>query len=96
MDDIELHEITENVARSTKNLIAQLEREFSEDLHMYELLGLDKQLRSIRGSLRVEVAKNIQLEERIKKEKRISLRKSETIQNTMMGLKKTSGVELPR
>ena len=37
---------------------------------MDELLGLEKQLRSIRGSLKVEVAKKVQLEERIKKEKR--------------------------
>ena len=33
-----------------------------------ELLGLDKQLRSIRGSLKVEVTKKVQLEEHIKKE----------------------------
>ena len=33
-----------------------------------ELLGLDKQLRSIRGSLKVEVVKKVQLEEHIKKE----------------------------
>ena len=33
-----------------------------------ELLGLDKQLRSIRGSLKIEVAKKVQLEERIAKE----------------------------
>ena len=37
---------------------------------MRELLGLDKQLRSIRGLLKVEVAKKVQLEENIKKEKR--------------------------
>ena len=37
---------------------------------MRQLLDLDKQLRSIRGSLKVEVAKKMQLEERIKKEKR--------------------------
>ena len=37
---------------------------------MRELLGLDKQLRSIRGSLKVEVAKKVQLEECIKKEQR--------------------------
>ena len=36
---------------------------------LYKLLGLDKQLRSIRGSLKVEVAKKVQLEEHIKKEK---------------------------
>ena len=37
---------------------------------MRELLGLDKQLRIIRGSLKVEVAKKVQLEEHIKKEQR--------------------------
>ena len=35
-----------------------------------ELLGLDAQLRSIRGSLKVEVAKKVQWEECIKKEHR--------------------------
>ena len=57
-----------NVARSMENLTAQLEGESSEDLFIHELLGLDKQLRSSRGSLKVEVAKKVQLEERIKKE----------------------------
>ena len=37
---------------------------------MRELRGLDKQLRSIRSLLRVKVAKKVQFEERIKKEKR--------------------------
>ena len=69
-DEIELQEIMENVARSMENLTVQLEGESSEDLPMRELLGLDKQLRSIRGLLRVEVAKKVQLEERIEKEKR--------------------------
>ena len=36
---------------------------------MRELLGLDKQLRSIRGLLKAEVAKKVQLEERIDREK---------------------------
>ena len=34
------------------------------------MLGLDKQLRSNRGSLKVEAAKKVQLEERIAKERR--------------------------
>ena len=34
-----------------------------------KLLGLDKQFRSIRGLLKVEVAKTVQLEEHIKQEK---------------------------
>ena len=37
---------------------------------MRELLGLDAQLRSIRGSLKVEVAKKVELEEHITKERR--------------------------
>ena len=66
-DDIELHEITENAMKSMEDLIAQFEGQ--ETLPMHELLGLDKQLRSFRGSLKVEVAKKVQLEESIKKEK---------------------------
>ena len=45
----------------------------TEDLFKHplrELLGLDKQLRSIRGSLKVEVAKKVELEEHIAKEHR--------------------------
>ena len=37
---------------------------------LHDLLGLDKQLRSIRGSLKVEVAKKLELEECITKEQR--------------------------
>ena len=74
-DDIELQEIMENITKSTENLIYQMKHNQSQtdDLFKYplcELLGLDKQLRSIRGSLKVEVAKKVQLEESIKKEKR--------------------------
>ena len=64
-DDIELQKIV----KSAEDLILQLTQ--TDDLLEYplrELLGLDKQLRSIQGSLKVEVAKNIQLEEHIKKE----------------------------
>ena len=63
-DDIELQEIVENALRSIENLNQQVP---TEDLPMRELLGSDKQLRSIRGSLKVEVAKKLQLEEHIKK-----------------------------
>ena len=69
-DDIELQEIVENASISTENLNKQVQEEPTEDLPMRELLGLDKQLRSIRGLLKVEVAKRVQLEERIKKEHR--------------------------
>ena len=50
-----------------EDLITQFEGQ--ETLPMHKLLGLDKQLRSIRGSLKVEVAKKVQLEESIEKEK---------------------------
>ena len=68
-DEIELQEI----AKSTENLVSQMSQtddsfEGEETLPMRGLLGLDKQLRSIRGSLKVEVAKKVQLEERIAKE----------------------------
>ena len=49
VDEIELQETMENVARSMENLIAQLEGGSFEDLPMQELLGLNKQLRSISG-----------------------------------------------
>ena len=73
-DDIELQEIMEKASKNTEDLISQMKNDQSQtaDLFEYplpELLGLDKQLRSIRGSLKMEVAKKVQLEEHIKKEK---------------------------
>ena len=69
--DIDLQEI----AKNTEDLIFQIKdvQTDTDDLFKHllrELLGLDAQLRSIRGSLKVEVAKKVQLEERIKKEHR--------------------------
>ena len=69
MDDIELQEI----AKSTEDLIVQMRHDQSQTDDLFEhplreLRGLDKQLRSIRGSLKVEVAKKVQLEKCIKKE----------------------------
>ena len=67
-DEIELKEI----AKSTEDLIFQINNQSQTDElfehHLLELLGLDKQLRSIRGSLNVEVAKKLELEEPIAKE----------------------------
>ena len=45
---------------------------------MRELVGLDKELRSIRGSLKVEVAKKVELEQKLEKEKA----KLETLKNS--------------
>ena len=76
VDDIELQEIAEKAMKSTEDLISHLNNQQSQTDELFkhplrELLGLDKQLRSIRGSLRVEVAKkNLELEERIANERR--------------------------
>ena len=84
-DDIELQEIAEKASKSMEDLISQLMQ--TDDLFKYplcDLLGSDKQLRCIRGLLKVEVAKKVQLEEHIKKEHR-SLRNSKsTLEFTMM------------
>ena len=69
-DDIELQETAEKASRSIENLNQKVQEDSTRDLPMQELLGLDKQLRSICGSLRVEVAKKVQLEEHIAKERR--------------------------
>ena len=68
-DDIELQEIAEKAS----DIISQIKdvQTDTDDLFeppLRELLGLDKQLRSIRGSLKVEVAKKLELEECIAKE----------------------------
>ena len=68
-NDIELQEIAEKAS----GIISQIKdvQTDTDDLFEHllrELLGLDTQLRSIRGSLKVEVAKKVELEERITKE----------------------------
>ena len=58
MDDIELQEVAEKasgIISQIKDFQTDTEDSFEHPLR--ELLGLDKQLRSIRGSLKVEVAK---------------------------------------
>ena len=69
-DDIELQEIAKKalgIISQIKDVQTDTEDLFEHPLH--ELLGLDKQLRSIRGSLKVEVAKKVELEEHIAKER---------------------------
>ena len=68
-DDIELEEIAEKAS----GIISQIKdvQTDTDDLFghpLQEFRGLDKQLRSIRGSLKVEVVKKVQLEEHIVKE----------------------------
>ena len=71
VDDIELQEIAEKAS----DIISQIKdvQTDTEDLFEHplcKLLGLDKQLRSIRGSLKAEVAKKVQLEGHIAREHR--------------------------
>ena len=71
VDDIELREIAEKgsgITSQIKDVQTDTDDLFEHPLR--DLLGLDKQLRSIRGSLKVELAKQVQLEERIPKERR--------------------------
>ena len=68
-DDIELQEIAEkasDIISQIKDIQTDIDDLFKHPLR--DLLGLDKQLRSIRDSLKVEVAKKVQLEEHITKE----------------------------
>ena len=70
-DDIEFIELSRESSRVSEDLIMDMkdtQTQTGDSLPMRELLGLDKQLRSIRGSLKVEVAKKVQFEEHIKKE----------------------------
>ena len=67
-DDIELQEIAEKalgIISQIKDVQTDTDELFEHPLR--ELLGLDKQLRSIRGSLKVEVTKKVELEEHITK-----------------------------
>ena len=69
VDDIELQKIAEKAS----DIISQIKdiQTDTDDLFKHplcKLLGLDKQLRSIRGSLKVGVAKKVDLEEYIAKE----------------------------
>ena len=68
-DDTELQEIVEKAS----GIISQIKdvQTDTEDLFEHplrELLGLDKQLRTIRGSLKVEVPRKVELEEHVTKE----------------------------
>ena len=75
MDDIELQEIAEKASKSTEDIISQIKDVQTDTDELFEhplqeLLDLDKQLRTIRCSLKVEVAKKVELEECSAKERR--------------------------
>ena len=69
--DIELQQIAEKasgIISQIKDIQTDTEDLFKQPLR--ELLGLDKQLRTIQGSLKVEVPKMVEVEEHITKERR--------------------------
>ena len=71
--DITRADELQEIAEKALGIISQIKdvQTDTEDLFKHplpELLGLDKQLRSIRGSLKVEVAKKVELEEHITKD----------------------------
>ena len=87
-DDIELQEIAEKATKSTEDLISHLNDQQSQtdDLLEYpllELLGLDKQLRSIRGSLKVEVTKRFSWKNTLLKSITSSRNFENILENTM-------------
>ena len=85
-NDIELQEITERTITVNKDLLNEISSDRGTQTGeddpgqptMRELVGLDKELRSIRGSLKVEVAKKVELDQKLEKEKA----KVETLKNS--------------
>ena len=70
--DVELENLTYMVTTNVEERIHMERDTQTDDLFKYplrELLGLDKKLKNIRGSLASEVAKKVQLEQHIEKEK---------------------------
>ena len=55
--------------KSMEDLIAQLDDQTQFEHPLHELLGLDKKLRRIRGSLKVEMVKKVQLQQCIERKK---------------------------
>ena len=75
-----------------EDLIAQLDNPPGDSLQhpSHELLGLDKELRSIRSSIKVETVKKVELEEHIEREN-CKLSKIRDNPDMMMVFEKTSG-----
>ena len=70
--DVKLENLTDMVTTNVEEML-HMERDIqTDDLFEYplrEVLGLDKELKNIRGSLASEVAKKVQLEQHIEKKK---------------------------
>ena len=84
-DDIELQEIVEkasSIISEIKDVQTDTEDLFEHPLR--ELLGLDKQLRTIRGYLKVEVAKRLSWKNTSLKRVKSSRNSENILENTMM------------
>ena len=94
MNVIELEEIV----KSTEDLIFKINNQSQTDEPfehpLRDLLGLDKQLRSIRGSLKAEVAKRFSWKNTSLKSIKTSRESENILENTMMAFEKTSPSEL--
>ena len=85
VDDIELQEIAEKasgIISQIKDVQTDMEDLFEHPLR--ELLGLDKQLRSIQGSLKVKVAKRFSWKSTSLKSAESSRNSENILKNTMM------------
>ena len=75
-DDIDLENIASSASKSTSDLITVLKdskQTSTDDLFehpLHELLGLDRTMKTIRGTLMTEVAKKVELSEHIDRERR--------------------------
>ena len=94
VDSIELQDIMEDAARSTEDLTSQFDNPQGDSLvyPLCELLGMEKELRSSGGSLKVETVKKVELEEYIGRGKSANSWKSRTTQNMTMAFEKTLGI----
>ena len=94
-DDIELQEIAEKalgIISQIKDVQTDTDDLFKHPSH--NLLGLDKQLRSIRGSLKVEVAKRLSWKNTSLKSAKSSRESENILENMTMAFEKTSPSEL--
>ena len=96
-DDIELIELSRESSRISEDLIMDMkdtQTQTDDSLPMRERLGLDVQLRSIRGLLKAEVAKRFSWKNTSRKSNKSSRESENILESTTMAFKKTSPSEL--
>ena len=91
-DDIEHTESSRESSRTSEDLIMDIkdtQTQTDDSLSMRELLGLDAQLRSIRGFLKVEVAKRFSWKNTLRKSNESSRESENTLESMTMAFEKT-------